>query len=617
MSEQPQRKPQGAAALFQRLRANKKLLLWAGVTLDLVVVLVIIGIRWQAQLREVPEPALLGGATPPSWWWSVGWIGDWTLFPGPDAGHWAVDVQKWLDGEVLDRNRPPVYTTLVGAATLVLGDLVFAGHMVNHLLSLLLCLVSYALGRATSGRGPAMAVALMVASSPLLLDAKSYFGVDPTQQLAILLLALMTWWAARGPWWTLAPAGLAVGLAAAAHYLSMAFAVPAALLLLLADRPLPGDDQGRLRLPLPRGLRAAVTRATSWFDTAPAWVPGWLSCWFHPYRLVAPAVALGLGYLCWRLWMMRHPEVALWHVMDVYSEGIATYSGSGNENMMTFSQAVQMVRERLGGALGKVEMEVLRPWAQPAVSWKLLAGFGLLGLLGPGLLRRQDSRLGWDWRPGLWILVFLLPLVGLAASRTPGRYYLYALPLVFLAVMRGVASLAAGGEYLLQKKLPRWPRGALAVLFCLPVALWFAVDFHDRWDLRYPVDRGIYNARVGTSAKKIFGKNGCIITRSQEILFYSGRLDTLAAPCAQYEARALTPCLRRILQECPRSQEIPYVLEDNTRYGPGDRPNLKLQALVRENFKVVGRVKYKSYAARIFRIKRHILEAVLLQSITP
>ena len=583
-----------------RLRHHERAMLVASVAFDLLVVLVVIAIRWQAQLREVPDPSLLGSAVVPDWWWSVGWIGDWTLFPGPDAGHWAVDVQKWLDGDTLDPNRAPIYTMLVGLATPLLGDLVFAGHMVNHLLSLLLCLVAYALGRSTSGRAPAVAATLMVATSPALVSVKGFFGVDPTQQLAILLLALLTWRAARGRWWRLIPAGLAVGLAASAHYLSMAFAVPAALLLVLSDAPAqPGD---------------ASSRGPSWLPSwvrAPRHLPGarWL------YRLVAPAVVLLIGYLVWQLFMLSSPEISLWHIVGVYTEGIATYSGKTSETMMTFTQAVELVQQRLGWAMGELEMEVFHSWVPASVPWVVVAALALLGVIGPGLLKRPASRLGWDWRPGLWIAVFLIPLVGLAASRTPGRYYVYAVPLVFLAVMRGLASLGMGVEYLLRKKLAWWPSGALALLLCLPWAVWFSTNFADRWDLRTKLDRDLYNHRVGQMVRQRFGPGQCIITRSQETLFYSGRTGTLTAPCAQYAARKPVNCLRRILADCNKPEDIPFVLEDNTRYGPGDKPNEQLQALVRENFKVEGTVSYKRYTARIYRMKYHILEAVLQQSL--
>ena len=131
----------------------------ASIALDLHVVLVLIWIRFQAQVREYPDPSMLPSPPPPDWWWRLGWVGDWVLFPGPDAGNWAMEMQNWISGLSLDRHRPPVFTMLGGLAASLFGDVVFAGHMVNHLLSLLLCLVTYALGRATSGRGPALAAA--------------------------------------------------------------------------------------------------------------------------------------------------------------------------------------------------------------------------------------------------------------------------------------------------------------------------------------------------------------------------------------------------------------------------------------------------------------------------
>ncbi len=590
-------------ARLRALRQNRRAALAAAVVLDVAVVLMVLIIRWQAQVREVPEPALLGATEARDWWWTVGWIGDLTLFPGPDAGHWAVDALKWMEGGLLDRNRAPVYTTLIGLTTPLFGDAVFAGHMINHLLSLALALVAYALGRATSGRAAAVGAAIMVACSPALLGAKGLFGVDPTQQLAIVLLALLSWWAASGRWWRLGAAGLAVGLAGAAHYLSLAFAVPAALLLVLSDPP--------ARPPAAEGdaVPGLARRLITWLRD-PRRLPGarWL------YRLFAPAAAMGLGYLVWRLCMMRHPPTSLWHVVHVYSEGIATYSGKSAETAMTIGQAVDLVQQRLGGAAGQLQQEVLGGWARAPFTWHVVAALMLLGLVGPWLRPRPGTRLGWDWRPGLWLLVFMTPMVGLAASQTPGRYYVYAVPLVFLAFMRGLAAAAGGVDRLIRRKVTRWPAGLLAPALCVGVAAWFAAGFVERWDLRPDLDRDLYNRRVGQLVRKTFGPGECIITRSQEILFYSGRTGTLTAPCALYQARKLGACLHRILTNCRESEDIPFVLEDNTHYGPGDRPNTELQALVKENFKLEGRVKYEEQTARVYRMKRHILEAVLQQA---
>ena len=586
------------------LRQNRRAVLAAAVALDVAVVLMVLMVRWQAQVREVPEPELLGATEVRDWWWTVGWIGDLTLFPGPDAGHWAVDALRWMEGAWLDRNRAPIYTTLLALSTPLFGDLVFAGHMVNHLLSLALALVAYALGRATSGRAAAVGAAVMVACSPALLGAKGLFGVDPTQQLAIMLLALLTWWAASGRWWRLPAAGLAVGLAGAAHYLSMAFAVPAALLLVLSDPPAaPAPDEGDEEMP------ALPLRLRGWLRD-PRRLPGarWL------YRLFAPAAAMVLGYGVWTLCMMRHPPTSLWHVVHVYSEGIATYSGESSETAMTIGQAVALVLQRLGGAMGQLQQEVLGGWARAPFTWHVLAALMLIGIVGPWLRPRPGTRLGWDWRPGLWILVFMTPMVGLAASQTPGRYYVYAVPLVFLAFMRGLAVAAGVVDRLVRWKVARWPAGLLAPALCVGVAAWFAVGFVDHWDLRPDLDRDLYNRRVGQLVRKKFGPGECIITRSQEILFYSGRTGTLTAPCALYQARKLGACLHRILSNCRKDDEIPFVLEDNTHYGPGDRPNQEIQALVRENFKVEGTVKYEEQTARVYRMKRHILEAVLLQA---
>ena len=69
------------------------------------------------------------------------------------------------------------------------GDIVFAGHMVNHLLSAMLALGAYIIGRVTSGRAVAVSAAFLTAWSPELFNNQLLFGVDPTLQFSVILLA--------------------------------------------------------------------------------------------------------------------------------------------------------------------------------------------------------------------------------------------------------------------------------------------------------------------------------------------------------------------------------------------------------------------------------------------
>lgn len=559
------------------LPSKERMILIAGVGLDVLLVLAVLIIRWHAQPGAVPDPNSVPGIGDlPAWYWEVGWLGDWMLFPGPDAGNWAINIQTWIDGGILDHNRPPLYTILTGLATPAVGDLVFAGHMVNHLLSLLFCFLAYAFGRATSGRGAAMGAALLVALSPDLVMNKGFFGVDPILRFTVLLLAVTTWWAANGRWWRLIVTGLAAGLTAGAHFISMAFVLPAAMLLVLSDPPV-------------------STRLWKWLQ-----------------RLLGPALVLGIGYLIWRLMMISYPPLELWQVSDIYSEGIATYSGQHHQDVLSITDAVGMALSKLSGALGIAAQQGLKPLDVLPFQWPVLLALCLLGIVGPGLRPRPCSRLGWDWRPALWLLLFLTPLVGLAATQSPKRYFLYSIPFVFLAAMRGMASLAAGVDYLATKKIPRWPRGVVAIVACLLAAVWIGSAFTQYWNLYSPMDRARYNHQVAAAVKKHFGKGECIVTRSQEVLFLSGRPGCPTAPCAQYVTRKLLPCVNFILKQCTEDEYIPYVLKESRFSGPGDRPNEAMEALVRKNFKAVASVRYQDTTSRIYRMKREVLEDLVL-----
>lgn len=579
----------------------------AGIGLDLLVVLVLFWIRVEAQLREQPFASLLGTPAPPEWWWQLGWLGDWILTPGPDAGNWAIEMQNWLDGVSLDSHRPPVFTLFGAMASTLFGDVVFAGHMVNHLLSFLVVLGTYALGRSTSGRGPALAAALLVATYPDLIADKGKFGVDPSQHLAILTLTFCTWWATQGRWWRLLPAGLAVGFAAAAHFFSMAFTVPAALMLVLSDPP------WRRYVPgwLPLEARKLLYREFAW---------KWL------FRITAPIMVLIVGYATFLFLMRWHPNIALSDVVNVYIEGVFDMSGQRSGaapalnpedagQKISFAQAVTTILGRLDKAPALLYDTVLKPWMISPLSWQPLVFLGGLGLLGPGL-RKSPPRawVPWDWRPGVWFAVFLLPLVGMAASGAPPRYFLWAMPIIFLVIARGLGSLATGMETLFRRLVPAWPQGSLSLLVCAVAGIWLATSFSRDWTAkqRFPVDTGLVNRRIGKMVRAQFGPGDCIVTGSQEQLFYTGRFRFLAASCAPGNSFGpLESCLTGMLSQCPNDEDIPYVLTQNKSHGVGDRPNMALRAIVLRNFKVAGTVKYKHYTVKIYRMKRKQLEVEL------
>ena len=159
---------------------------------DLLVVWALFAIRWEAQPHGVPDSSLQVATDLPSWWWSYGSLHDWLLV-GPDAGNWAANAQNWIDGAALDSHRLPTYTVIAAWFGGWFGDVVFGGHMANHLISALTCVVAYAIGTSTTNRAVGLGAALLTAWSPELVNNQLLYGVDPSLQLLVAILCLSTW----------------------------------------------------------------------------------------------------------------------------------------------------------------------------------------------------------------------------------------------------------------------------------------------------------------------------------------------------------------------------------------------------------------------------------------
>lgn len=587
-----------------RIALDRRTVAAAGIFLDVAVLAFIVWIRWQAQHTAVPDPSVPGVAELPQWWWKVGWLGDWVLYPGADAGLWAINVDLFIDGGPLDLHRPPLFTILTGLVTHLIGDVVFSGHMVNHGLSLLVCVAIYAFGRSTSGRGAAMGAAVLTAMSTELILSGAEFGVDASLQSSMMVLALVSWLAANGSWWRVVPAGIVMGLAAGAHFISFAFVLPAVLLLLLAD-----ETDFRWRR-----------------------------------RLLHVVVALTLTFLVWKLLMLRYPPASVPQILRLYGEAVHTYNPGATERAgVSVFQAVTLMTSQFLGSPTEALARALQPFASLSIPAFVLLPLCLLGLAGPGLrqwhslrinLVRQSNAtkwqksaqgwqwrpglgvrvrrdLGWDWRPCLWLLLFLAPMAVAAAANAPNRYTLYCMPMLYLAATRGIASIAAGFDRLLCRGVSQWPRGITAFVACLGlIALAWPSRNLDAAKHRN-MDEGVLQRVVGERIAEKYGGGGCLVTTTPEICYFADGWTCPSSLCSSPDDHALRRCLQRFLSQTPRCPgDLAFVVEPNKDQGPFLDPNETMNDFITHRFEVDETLVMGEQTTILYRLERDVLREI-------
>ncbi len=517
-------------------------------------------------MRGQSEPAILGLDWVPQDQWTWGAPGDFVLF-GPDAGNWAANARALMEGGEPDINRLPVFgllTWLVSAWRDV--DVVFGGHLVNHLAGLALGCVVYFLGRELGGRGVGLGAGLLTAASPWLIQAASLYGVDPSFGLTTALLFVATWLGVSRGWWAVPLTGLAIGLVMATHYLGILFPIPCALALALAE----GD-------------------------------------WKR--RFGAPIMALATGWLSFRALMWRYPAIGLDQIASVYSTGAASGLDDQSVEASSFgANALSIVGEALSSGLTLAVQQSLAPLRDAGLPWGPCLLLFWVGLVGFGLPPQRRSARRWavDWRTGLLLLALMAPLALLEAVRAPQRYRYYAQPLVFITVLRGLASVLVTLERALSHKLPAtWPRWPLGLLAIVPVCWlgWALAEggMRPQWTRGAPADQGLHERLIGELVLSEFGAGGGIVTNSQVAAFHAER-----SRCSGPAPGQATPAeaISQLRQRCLGRGALPYLVGVRSIDGYADITDEALDAYVAETFEAVGSVRGKDTTTTVYRIPR-------------
>ncbi len=447
------------------------------------------------------------------------------LIDGLDAGEWADQARAYNAGRLgdLDGHRMPTWTLLSG---LLAGlGVPVAGHMVNHLLQVVLAPVVYGLGRAWGmGRDASMVAGALVAANAILILASRRFGVDPTVT-TMLPLCLLAAHAVRLRWWLSALAGAAAALCAASHFTTLAYPVPAALSVLIV------------------AARGDRLRALAGF-------------------------VVGLA-LTWAALFQVFPWIGVSQLLAGVAES-ASHEAAGVPGMPDWqsllSRALQAARTQLGGSL-VVYVGRFHASAPPAL---LIAALLVLGVSGVGLDRGGPRRAGAGtpaWLGGVVLLMALAPLPVLLSMRAAHRYTDNALPIAILLAARGVAVILAA--------LPtRWgqvPAAALATMLTL-------------WAVR-PAAGGIppsgletalIERDVGALLSEHVPTGGCVVSPMREAVAYADvTFVRIGCPDAPTES-AFRSCLASLRWQCAGQDTLHWVVFEQT---PLDERHAALKAM--------------------------------------
>ena len=495
------------------------------------------------------------------------------LLAGPDAGEWAVAALRLDEGrfEALDTHRMPTWTLLTAAMMRFQPDVVLAGHLVNHLLMLLLPVVLYGLARFSGGRGVGLTAGLWVAATPVLVESSRRYGVDPTVAFMIPMAMLAA--AASARWWWLAPLGGAVaGLTMLSHYTTLAHAVPPLILVLLAG--------GR----------------------------GWR-------RFAGTALfAAGTAALLWGVYQV-YPELDPEGLARDVLEGIEKTEVEGGADRSAQVDDVKAKLSELGP--GAAHDAIIRIWRAIRPSWMpwiaclVLPWLGALGLFlpTPGGSRRLWGALG-AWPHGLALVLCLGPLPFLSAAGAEERYSHNLLPIVILLVARGAAVVPAALDAAVVRKLRWWPAGAIMLV----IGGWWGKTAWDaaQWSLqpKPALVQDVEGWKVGRVLKRHFERGGHVASPYREATAMAGREYCPLTACPFGSTLgSFRECLAIMNEECDGEGGLAYVVLKKTEFDERSDARKAMDTWVAETWDPVGTVKGRTLAAQVFEIPRDELPA--------
>jgi hypothetical protein len=489
------------------------------------------------------------------------------LLDGPDAGAWASNALALAAGNRsdLDPHRLPVLPYLTAFVLKFQPDPALAGHLVNHVLHVLLGPVIYLLASRWMGRGMALGAAIAAVTYPLGVAAADRYGVDPLVALALPLAMLAAEGGARFPAWSVV-FGVLVGVASTCHLTTVGAWAPALLLCLLRGQP------------------------------------GWRR-WVGTLGLAAGGL-LGVGLV-----FLDYPTLPFDLFIGSLAEGVAPTGPTGGDvpAQSVLEKAVAIV---VAGGPSAVEdvVALLLSTARPRwLPWSLALALPWLGVLGVAVEREQGrssraSRFVGGLRAGLPLAAALVPLLAFAAAGSPPRYSANFVPLGIVLMFRGLATAPALLDRALER-FERWPAGVLGLVLGLASAgsLWNE-DLALGPSRRPPNGRDIGDWRLGALLRAHFPPGGGAASLRREAIAYAGRVYCPFSPGYNFRMEK-EPYRAHLSTECGGEGPIPYVVLAGDGTG-ASAERVAMDAWVTQHAPLVAEYSDAFVEARIYAVDR-------------
>jgi hypothetical protein len=493
------------------------------------------------------------------------------LISGPDAGAWAAGARALAEGRLgdLDSHRMPTWIVLTALAHAVY-PIMLAGHLVNHLLQLLLPVVVYGVGRKAGGRWVGFGAGALVAANPVLVAASRRFGVDPAVTFGVPALVAVCLWGARSPKRSVLAGGVATAVGGT-HFTTLGFPLAGLLAMGLFAR---------------RGKRALV--------------------------LVGYGVGLGLT---WALLFSVFPWAGFKGLLLAVPEGITPgeFPLQGSPTAV-WGPALEVMRAGASTAVEDAVTGMARLLRPNWLPWGASVAFLWLGVPGLALKPRREDLSGWRrlrgescWKSGLLLLVCLAPLPLFAAADAEPRYSHNLLPIAALLMVRGCVSAASLVErgVLGRVSSGRWPWGLLGAVCGGGLALGYVQGSGVSRNQQPPPLFGVVAMEIGEAVTTHFPGSGGLVCDLREVEAYTARRTcpgTVCPPVAT--AGAFSFCLSILRAECDGDGPIPYVALNRGSMDERTEAKTAFDAWVVAQFGEVQRVRIGPFDARLVEIPR-------------
>jgi hypothetical protein len=502
-------------------------------------------------------------------WW--GTVRD-ALLDGPDAGEWARSIVALNEGRFsdVDVHRAPTWMVLVNIVMAIEDNVVFAGHMTNHILMVVAGLTVWLIGRLSTGRSLGLAAAALTMVNSHSTEAASRFGVDMAVIALIPLTILSAQLACRKGYLGLL-AGAVAGAVMATHLSTLPYALPALLLIVLAGSP------GRRRIAIPMYF-----------------------------------LGLGVALAAWQHFFV----VGTFEDLQVsFANGIAPgYQGDGM--VSSWAAAIAIIQAGAAEAMSDAMLQLMlqiRPHWLPMGSAVALFW---IGVLGPGLREISPDTTGhsrvqvwrtFDWKIGLTLLACLAPLPLLAAAQAPERYGDNLAPVAAILLVRGGFSVGA----LALRTLGYFRGGGVqfkgAVFAALGIGIFSGELHHSGIFIKpqHPTTVELGRWALGQSLKEHFPPNTgiAIVAREPIIAGHHERCPAHVCPEDTTES-AFAQCLHMMNLDCFGDGPLAYVGLESELQDPNAPARGAMDQWVAKRWSPIDQVEMPGFTASIFAIPR-------------